>query len=243
MGMDQLSPEAQEFAQRLIRRKSRQLAAKENFTPSDREDVSQDLWLHLYERLDKFDAEKGTIFAFIVTVVERKAISIMRRHSAAKRDICRCSSLNLSVRADDGTRIDLASTITQDAPNPRLCKESRHPQHCVEMALDVATVMEQLPSELRDIGERLKTHTLGTGRKLNDVGHESPSTFASTTPAADNAVAAIWTLAVGLVPADICVRQVRSGHCQARDPPLLQPQSHGVVVDFDLHVELRDFEN
>lgn len=160
MGMDQLSPEAQEFAQRLIRRKSRQLAAKENFTPSDREDVSQDLWLHLYERLDKFDAEKGTIFAFIVTVVERKAISIMRRHSAAKRDICRCSSLNLSVRADDGTRIDLASTITQDAPDPRLCNESRHPQHRVEMALDVATVVEQLPPELRDICERLKTHTL-----------------------------------------------------------------------------------
>ena len=168
MGIDQLSSEAQEFAQRLIRRKSRQLAAKENFTPSDREDVSQDLWLHLYERLDKFDAEKGTIFAFIVTVVERKAISILRRHSAAKRDICRCSSLSLSVHANDGTRIDLASTMTEDAPNPRLCQESRQPQHRVEMALDFETVMEQLPPELRDLCERLKTQTLADiSRELN----------------------------------------------------------------------------
>jgi len=160
MGIDQLTPDAQAFAERLIRRKSRQLAAKENFTPSDREDISQDLWLHLYERLERFDEAKGTIYAFILTIVERKAISILRRHSAAKRDICRCSSLNLSIRADDGTRVDLASTITEDAPDPRLGKETRHPQHRIEMSLDLAAVIEQLPPDLRDLCERLQTDTL-----------------------------------------------------------------------------------
>jgi RNA polymerase sigma-70 factor (ECF subfamily) len=160
MGIDQLAPDVHVFTSRLIRRKARQLAAKENFSPSDRDDIAQDLWLHLLERLEKFDPEKGTIFAFIQTVVERKTVSILRRHTAAKRDICRCSSLNLSIRADDGTRMELASTIAENAPDPRLCQQTRHPQHRMEIAIDVESVVSQMPADLQELCERLKTHTL-----------------------------------------------------------------------------------
>ena len=160
MGIDQLTSDAQTLATRLIRRKARQIAARDNFTPSDKDDIAQDLWLHLIERIDKFDAEKGTIFAFIVTVVERKAASILRHQAAAKRDVCRCSSLNLSIRANDGTRVELASTITEDAPNARLGKRTLHPQRGVEMVIDVTEFVETLPAELKELCERLRSRTL-----------------------------------------------------------------------------------
>lgn len=160
MGINQLPTDVQAFANRLIRRKARQLANHDNFTPSDRDDIAQDLWLHLFENLPKFDPDKGNIFAFIVTVVERETAAIWRKYRAEKRDTCRCSSLNLSIRADDGTRVELASTITEDAPHPRLGQRRRHFEHGVDMAHDVTMVLEQLTPEMRDLCERLKTQTL-----------------------------------------------------------------------------------
>ncbi len=160
MGINQLPTDVQSFAARLIRRKARQLATHDNITPSDRDDIAQDLWLHLVENLPKFDPDKGNIFAFIVTVVERETAAIWRKYRAEKRDTCRCSSLNQSVRAHDGTRVELASTITEDAPHPRLGQRGRHFEHAVDIAHDVTATLAQLPPDLRDLCERLKTQSI-----------------------------------------------------------------------------------
>jgi RNA polymerase sigma-70 factor, ECF subfamily len=160
MGFDQLPTDAQSLATSLIRRKSRELATHENFTPSDQDDIAQDLWLWLIEKLDCFDPERGTIFAFIATIVDRKAASILRHHRAAKRDTCRCRSLSLSIRANDGTYVELASTITEDASDARLGKRTWHPQYRTECELDLTTVLESLSDEDRELCERLMTQSL-----------------------------------------------------------------------------------
>ena len=160
MGIEQLAPEAQAFARRLIRRKSCQLARKDSFTPSDREDIAQDLWLHLLQRLAHFDPGKGTIFAFLITVVERHSISILRRQLAAKRDTCRSSSLNLASHSGNSPCADQAASLVQSALDSRLCQESRPSQHHVEVAHDVASVVAQLSPERRDLCQRLQTHSV-----------------------------------------------------------------------------------
>jgi RNA polymerase sigma factor (sigma-70 family) len=160
MGIDQLSSDAQAFAGRLIRRKARQLAAGDSFTPADREDIAQDLWLHLVASMDDFDPAKGTIFAFIVTVVERKSVAIWRHHAAEKRDSCRCGSLNQAICARDGTRVELAATMTEDAADSRLGRRPLPPQTRAELVLDVESVLASLPADQRDLCERLKHATV-----------------------------------------------------------------------------------
>lgn len=160
MGFDQLTPDAQAFAQRVIRKKARQLAGNDSFTPSDREDIAQELWLDALKRLAKFDPAKGTIFAFLVTVVERQSLSLLRRQSAAKRDACRCKSLNLSTHCGDGAGSDRAANLVQSAADWRLGVESCPPQHHVEVSHDVELTVAQMPPELRELCQRLPWRTV-----------------------------------------------------------------------------------
>lgn len=164
------------LAIRMARHKARQLAARTEFSPADREDLAQELLLHVIRRAPKFDPSKGSVQAFIATLIARRAASLLRRETAAKRDAHQCCSLNMLVRADDGTRVELASTITEDAPDPRLFKRSRHPQNRVEMASDVATVLSRLPADMRALCERLKRQSLSAAARALGVPRSTLAT-------------------------------------------------------------------
>lgn len=75
-----------EFALRLVRRKARQLAAKCYFSKSDRPDLEQELTIHLWQALEHFDPAIAHYNAFVTTVVERHAASLIRRRLAKKRN-------------------------------------------------------------------------------------------------------------------------------------------------------------
>lgn len=164
------------LAIRMARHKARQLAARSEFSPADREDLAQELLLHVIRRAPKFDPSKGSIQAFIATLIARRAASLLRREMAAKRDAHQCCSLNMLIRADDGTRVELASTITEDAPDPRLFKRSRHSQHRVEMASDIATVLSRLPDDMRQLCERLKRESLSAAARSMGIPRSTLAT-------------------------------------------------------------------
>lgn len=160
MELDRLPADVYAYARRLIRRKAFQLARKEQFSPSDREDIAQDLWLHLCRRLTRYSEERGTIYAFVTTVLERRTATLIRFAAAEKRDLARCSSLSLSVRSHDGMRVELASTITQCAPDPRLSQRRRHDQQMLEMQHDLSDVIASLTPKLQETCAVLAEHSI-----------------------------------------------------------------------------------
>jgi len=137
------------FAIRTIRRKARRLVRCAGFTAADREDLEQELMLKVWEALEKFDPDLSHPHAFVATVVERAAATILRSQKALKRGnhLGHCS-LGLAAFSEDcqdgpadAAAIELTSTPSHEAP--------------VDLAHDVVEVLSQLRRELREVAERL----------------------------------------------------------------------------------------
>lgn len=153
MGIDQLGADEQTFAEGLIHLKACQLVKHRAVRSSDHEDLTQELWLHLLKRLPRYDASKGSLFAYITTVVERRVRSILRYHNV--RIAGCCDSLNESVSFADGMSTDRYATLGSESPHrPR--RETQE-QRLLELRQDIEQVVSQLPADQQDLSRRLMT--------------------------------------------------------------------------------------
>lgn len=128
-----------EFVPGLIRRKVRQMIRSSHYQSQDAEDLQQELSLHLVERLPRFDPQRGSINAFVNTVLERRASTLKWDRWCAKRDDHRC----LSFEDDLPERGDFQQQERQR-----------------DLALDLRQALATLPEPLRELAERLKTHAI-----------------------------------------------------------------------------------
>jgi RNA polymerase sigma-70 factor (ECF subfamily) len=147
-------------ALKLIRERVKRLIGRHGFTASDRDDLEQDMALHLLECLRRqqqpIDAPEG----FFRKVIADYAVSLVRRRKAEKRDHRRQSSLHEKVLDEDGEYVERARTIPEDHVQSRLQTAPRSRLDEVELVHDVAAVLAKLPPELRDLCERLKHHSI-----------------------------------------------------------------------------------
>lgn len=119
------APEIDPFAARLIRRKARELSRHTGFNPSDREDIEQDLLLVLLKRSRRFNPRIAHYNAFVTTVVERYAATLIGHRTADMRAPRQNGvSLNETVDDKDGHCVDLLATIVDGQP-PRCSKRPR----------------------------------------------------------------------------------------------------------------------
>lgn len=163
LGGDHESPEQpfNNFAARLIRRKARELAARSGFSPSDRDDIEQELRLVLVRRLDKFDPSVAHYNAFVTTVIERYSATILEHRRAESRSHSRYGgSLNQLVDDGDGNKIEMGATLPEGQQTMRTGARFRSGEELHELATDVAQLMADLPANLADICERLKRDTI-----------------------------------------------------------------------------------
>jgi len=132
-----------DYAARLIHFKARMLSRRRAFAGDDREDIEQDLWLDLFERLPKYDPTKATLNTFIALVVERRVASLIRDRSTEKRSPDReeCS-LDDAVLDADGRVVARHETTPEAASDPGRLRD---------LERDVAHVVAHLPDELRPI--------------------------------------------------------------------------------------------
>lgn len=77
------------------------------------DDVTQDVFVWLWERPDRFDPARGSLRAFLSVVARRRAIDWIRRHDADRRRADRAAQEAPTVLADDladgvGARDDAA---------------------------------------------------------------------------------------------------------------------------------------
>ncbi|MBP3954802.1 sigma-70 family RNA polymerase sigma factor [Gemmata sp. G18] len=132
----------------IIRRKAARLVGSAGPYVSDREDVEQELVLHVLERVRRFDPDRGTWPAFVQCLVERFGHNWARARRAAKRA---------------GGPLDL---LPRDVPEHR-------PRAEPGAGLDLAEALARLPEELRDIAELLTTETVAGAARTRGVSRSA----------------------------------------------------------------------
>ena len=125
----------------IIRRKANRMVGRSGLCPQDRDDLEQQLTLHVLERRARFQADRGTWPAFVQRLVERAGENIVRARRAAKR------------------RTGPLEPLTAAVPGAGDEAEGR--------ARAVAAAIPTLPDDLRVVAELLLTETVaGAARVL-----------------------------------------------------------------------------
>lgn len=142
------------YAWRRIRRKAAWLAARPGFTRFDQEDIEQELALRLWQGLGNFDPAKGNAEAFITTVLRRAGNSLLRRRCSRRRGARRVHrTLDGACRPDD-------EQLIGEDPSARLSTPASSHEGAFDLVHDVAVVLEQLPSDLRDLASQLQRRSV-----------------------------------------------------------------------------------
>lgn len=149
-------PPVDDFAARLIRRKARQLVGRAGFTRSDVDDIEQELVLKLLKHRPAFAPGQSHWHAFVTTVIERHAATILRDKRMEKRDFTRAISLHVIVDDPINGPSELAATIGRRELDTRLGLATRPELELLELVQDLATVLAELPPSWREVCERLK---------------------------------------------------------------------------------------
>ena len=156
MGIDQLGADEQSYAEGLIHLKASQLVKHRAVRAADREDLRQELWLHLLKRLPTHSESKGSLFAFITTVIERRVRSILRYHNSR---LPGCGdSLDEPIGRSDGELVDRYATLGSEPPHsPRA--ETRE-QYLTDLRFDLEQIIAKLPPDQQDVCRGLMTESL-----------------------------------------------------------------------------------
>ncbi|HYH67803.1 MAG TPA: hypothetical protein VD866_24110 [Urbifossiella sp.] len=115
----------------LVRIKARQVAARCGLPTADRDDAEQDVALHVWPRLGRFDPELADAGAFARMLVARAVATVLRRRRARRAT----DLLATAVRLGEG-----------DVPDPRSWPAR---EQAAAQALAVAAVVAALPPRLR----------------------------------------------------------------------------------------------
>ena len=162
MGRNRYDEGIDPYAVEIIRFKARQLVGQAGFTASDRDDLEQELILDLLRRLPKYDPSRAKRNTFIARVVEHKIATLIEAQTAHKRDYrrCPCSLNERFEEEEEGRSVERAETLDQEDYLLRIGVEPGAAEELRGLALDVATVVETLPPELRDLCRRLEQETV-----------------------------------------------------------------------------------
>ncbi|GIW90020.1 MAG: hypothetical protein KatS3mg109_0452 [Pirellulaceae bacterium] len=144
MAHDDSQKKLDRFARGIIRRKVNQLIGRAGFTSQDCEDLEQELIVRLLQSLPLFDPAQSHRNVFVTTVVERAAAMILRERRAKKRG--------------NGVVLSLDQEEAGDATEPADPHRSHVEQ--VDLATDLAEVLDKLPEDLRNLAEQLKYRSL-----------------------------------------------------------------------------------
>ena len=145
-------PEITPYAVALIECKAKQLVGKCGFQLCDRDDIEQELYLDLWERLDKFDSEKATYSTFVQRVVENKISNILREHCSDK-GLAERTALSLSkplhIDQASGKEVTLGDCVTNEQYDDFARNKNHSRVEELDMTLDMQQVLARLPEYAR----------------------------------------------------------------------------------------------
>lgn len=150
-----------DYARRLIRFKARQISRRTGFSPSDREDIEQELWTLLFTQAPTYDAARASIDTFIDRVVNSGVRMILRERRRGKR-----SEGFIAQSIDD---LPLESACEGDRAQPEVDGESRGRHRGVysvsemlraEDAESTMHALREMPPAIREVCQRVMAGTV-----------------------------------------------------------------------------------
>jgi RNA polymerase sigma-70 factor (ECF subfamily) len=150
-----------EYAVKLIRHKARQLVGRAGLVEADRDDLEQDMLMDLLRRLPRFDPGKAKRETFIARIVEHRVAVIIGTQKAGLRDYRRnAGSLDDWCAAEGGGTGDAPPVLDQNSYRRETLEAARQNEDLRDLRRDMARIVDELPSDLRDLCRRLLTSTV-----------------------------------------------------------------------------------
>jgi RNA polymerase sigma-70 factor, ECF subfamily len=146
------------YLRRLVVCQARKLLGKAGLNESDIDDLVQEIWSDLVQRLPGFDPRRSQHRTFCSRLVDHKASNVLRDRRAKRRDSRRCWSLNTPLM--DGDDRDHADLLASDVHGGRTGCVRRSDAEQADLAADIANIMAKMPAELRDLCQRLQNQPL-----------------------------------------------------------------------------------
>ncbi|MHB1463357.1 MAG: hypothetical protein ACYC1M_18875 [Armatimonadota bacterium] len=140
----------------LIHLKACRLIGNYGYTKSDKDDIEQELALHLRHSLPRYNPALGTLKTFVNCVLGNKIRSMIREHVTYLYD-SRMNGPSLSdpVAQESGERLNRVDIIDSDDYLIRMGKISRRECELIELRIDVERVVSRLPANLQELCEQL----------------------------------------------------------------------------------------
>jgi hypothetical protein len=135
----------------LIAAKIQRLVRRGDVRVQDAEDVGQHLATHYFKRLPGLAEEKAASLAYLSVMLDRCLASLWRDQRAKKRSAGRTYCLPEQAIAIGAGR---KMVLYRQACDQR-CGQGQNQQEVIELAVDVASVLDLLPSRLRGVAELL----------------------------------------------------------------------------------------
>ena len=163
-----------ESTKALIQAKAGQLCRRREFSPSEREDIEQELWLAVLQHAERFDPARASLETFLDRVVSRAVAVLLRSRKRRKRGN---GMQPLSLESDFTTTGEglkpLSDTISSEDVARRLGTQSVDPMARLEETEAVESALARMPERLRYICRRLMTGTVASvARELDISRHQ-----------------------------------------------------------------------
>jgi RNA polymerase sigma factor (sigma-70 family) len=142
---------------RLVQCKAQRLVARAELPRTDQEDVEQTLYESLLKAWPSYNPNQGRWIPFAERALQNACKVLQRDRFAPKRDCRRNVSLSVTVHLGEETgSTELAQLIEQRDAGNHLGIVHREETETLELREDIATLIANLPYELRELARALK---------------------------------------------------------------------------------------
>jgi len=146
-----------------LQAKARQLCRRRGFSPSEQEDIEQELWLAVLQQAERFDPARARLETFLDRVISRAVAMLLRSRNRRKRGH---GISPLSLENDytpPGEELKpLSDTVSREDVARRLGTQSEDPIARLDQTEAIESVLARMPERLRDICRRLMTGTVAS---------------------------------------------------------------------------------
>lgn len=155
-----------DYATTLIRVKARQLCRRTDFSSSEHDDITQELWLRLLTKAHYFDPQRGSLGTFVDRVVCSHVRTILRgRRRQSRLPWSGAISLERTIVEVDGIPTPAYQTISEADLHRRIgtvftCGAARQ-----EEAAALAHALRSMPARLRDVCQHLREGTISSAAR------------------------------------------------------------------------------